>query len=224
MSRGTDLFYHFMRYCWCYPLGWAYFRISGSGDEHLPDEGPFILAANHVSHLDPWFLGRFVKRPVNWMATRLYYDRPFWRRWFYQVCGTIPVDMGRLDHSSARKALQVLRGGGVIGIFPEGERSWTGEIQEGNPGVAFLAARAGVPMIPAAVYGACESLPRGAPFPRPGRIRVRFGPPMEVSAEAGQRRDKAWFEEVTRDLMGRIADLHAQLVEEANPDLLTYPS
>src|SRR5262245_55388599 len=100
------------------PFAVLYFRLEVRGT--VPAAGPYILAANHVSWLDPAMLGSACRRPIRFVITRAVHDDPK-QRWFYRGMRTIPLrDTGRPDTAAMREALRALRGGELVGIFPEG--------------------------------------------------------------------------------------------------------
>jgi 1-acyl-sn-glycerol-3-phosphate acyltransferase len=158
------------------------YDIEPEGLENVPESGPAILAANHVSFLDSFFIPLVLPRRVTYLAKAEYWDS--WRtRWFFESVGQIPVR--RQDSEKARAALdaglRVLDAGGLLGIYPEGTRSLDGRLYKGRTGVARMAQRAGCPVIPIGLVGSAELMPKGAKLPkRSGTVRVRFGRPLWV--------------------------------------------
>ncbi len=145
----------------------------------VPAEGGYLLAANHVSWLDPAALGSACPRQIRFVIARAIYDDPK-QRWFYRGMRTIPIrDEGAADQRALREAIRALRRGELVGIFPEG----AGLDPEGRPrvargGAAVLARGARVPVIPVAIEGTHRALPKGRLVPRPVRLRVTFGEPF----------------------------------------------
>src|SRR6185369_15031503 len=164
------------------PLADAYFSLEGAGHERLPD-GPYILAANHASLLDWLFVARFVPRPVRFVLTREFFDQRA-LTWAYRRLGVIPIRDGAIELSAVRQLLATLRRGEVVGVFPEGRITLDGTLAPGEPGVVAIAARAGVPIVPAGVHGAFEAFPRHARVPRPRPVRVRYGEALVIPAAA----------------------------------------
>jgi 1-acyl-sn-glycerol-3-phosphate acyltransferase len=167
------------------------FRLTAEGAGRVPEEGGLIVAANHASYLDPLVLGAVFPRPVRFMMMRSYYD-PWYLRWFCAPMGAIPIDTeGGMQLGSIKRALRALGEGEVVGIFPEGARSRDGSLRPFERGVAVLAARAGVPVVPAFIDGAHRALPRGSALIRPRKIHIVLGEPLipqtgkDGSAEAG---------------------------------------
>lgn len=189
-------------------IGIPFFRPRVEGREFVLDGRPFIVACNHVTLLDWAALALFVPRPIRFLMTRTYYDRPA-LRWFCRLGGAIPVTPGRIGPSALRAAHAALARGEVVGIFPEGRLMTDGERPMAERGVATLAARAGVPVVPATIRGAHAAFPATALLPRPRSVTVVFGPSL-VPPAADASRDA--LDDFTRVLMRRIADLASSSV------------
>ncbi len=127
--------------------------------------------------------------------------------WFFKFWGAIPVSTtGRSAAGAMKTALGAARGGELLGVFPEGRISLDGKLQEGRGGVSVLMQRAGVPVVPVAIIGAFEVLPKSARFPRFGTIKVVWGEPIHVSVNnTFDRREAA--DELRNQVMGAIKDL-----------------
>ena len=186
-------------------MRWFDLRVDGL--EHLPASGPYLIAANHHNYLDGVVLGVTVPDPISflvmprvWRATPLH---PI----FHRNIRSIPIDLDRADVGALRRALQSLQEGRVVGIFPEGPFSVRGRLEPGLPGVALLALRSGVPVIPAGIRGTYEALAgRRGYIPRRVPIGVRFGPARCFSGDGshGRRSARSY---VTRRIMDDIAAL-----------------
>lgn len=191
------------------PVLKAAFNLGVEGSENLPPTGPFILAANHHNYLDGVVLGVAVPRKITFLVMpRVYHTTPLHPPFFRHV-GSIPVNLEKPDPGAIKRALRILEAGGVIGIFPEGPFSLEGRLVDGQPGVALIALRAGVPVVPVGIIGTYEAL-RGRPWrvPRPYPLTVRFGPPLSFGrARREVRIQRALREEVTHRVMGEIASL-----------------
>lgn len=160
------------------PVARVWFRLTAAGTHHAPHEGPLVVAANHVSYLDPLVLGLAFPRPIHYLMMRRYYD-PWYLRWFCAPMGAIPVDRDSPTKTGALKgALNILARGGVVGIFPEGRRSPDGTLLPFERGVELLSLRGRAPVVPAFIAGTLEAMPVGAAFPRPRKVAVRFGAPL----------------------------------------------
>jgi 1-acyl-sn-glycerol-3-phosphate acyltransferase len=188
-----------------WPVIRGLFRERVQGLENLP-EGGFVLAPNHVSNLDPWPLGMplWPRRQLNWMAKRELYK---------PVVGTLiswggafPVRRGERDEGAIETAVERVREGAIVVIFPEGTRQRKGLIKrhESRPrtGAARVALRAGVPLVPAAIGGTDRIL-------RLGPLSVAYGAPVDLSGLDGDEREAA--REATGRLMADIDRLKATL-------------
>lgn len=188
-----------------YALVWH--RFSYSGTEHLPESGPYIVAGNHVSFLDPPLIGVGIRdRQVYMLAKDSLFSTRF-SNWLYTQFGAIPIDQSRGDIGALKKSLGVLKRGDVLGLFPEGTRSWSGEAGEAKGGIGFLIRRSKVPVVPAYVAGSYEAMPRGSSWIRPSKIKVCYGKPISPDevAELGSGRDS--YEKVANEVLERILAL-----------------
>jgi len=183
-----------------------WFRLSVQGHEHLPEHGPYLIAANHHNYLDGVVLAVSVPAPIAflvmprvWRATPLHPP-------FHRHIGSIPLEVDRADVGALRRALAALERGRVVGIFPEGPFSVRGRLERGLPGVALLALRSGVPVVPAGICGTWEALrDRRFYLPRATPLAVRFGPPRRFAPNGSSAR--AARREVTERIMADIAAL-----------------
>lgn len=155
---------------------WLQFRARGF--ENLPD-GPALLIANHQSFLDPLLVGVGLRRPVSFLARDTLFRVPV-IGWILRSTYVMPIRRDAAGTESLRVSLQRLQDGYLVGIFPEGTRSRDGRIGPMKPGFVALVRRAEVPVIPVAVSGAYEAMPRGAFFLRPRRVRVVYGEPISI--------------------------------------------
>jgi 1-acyl-sn-glycerol-3-phosphate acyltransferase len=178
---GSPVFWTMLKFVLLGPLLRLLFRPRVTGLEHIPAEGGAILAANHVSFLDPLLLPLVVpRRRVMFLAKVKYIDKPL-LHWFLRSVGVIPVATD--DPAGAVAAgVRAVRDGRLVGIFPEGTRSPDGRLRQGKTGVARIAIQAGVPVIPAGITGTDLAFPRGAWLPRPRSVRISFGPPIRFPA------------------------------------------
>jgi 1-acyl-sn-glycerol-3-phosphate acyltransferase len=184
-----------------------WFDLRVDGLEHVPARGPYLIAANHHNYLDGVVLGVTVPEPISflvmprvWRATPLH---PL----FHRNIRSIPIDLERADVGALRRALQLLHEGHVVGIFPEGPFSVRGRLEPGLPGVALLALRSGVPVVPAGIRGTYEALAgRRGYIPRRVPVGVRFGPARCFAGDGAHGRRRARVD-VTRRIMDDIAAL-----------------
>jgi len=198
------IFYWFVKGIF-YPFVRLYLGLRREGLEHIPRRGPLIIVCNHVSYMDAILLGSAAPRPIQFMVLQWMYDLLF-LRWFYWGMGTVPVQSDGKDRKAIKLALQVLDRGRVLGIFPEGTRSPDGRIRETRPGAAMIAAMSGAPVVPAYIDGARESMPVGARFPAPARVRVRFGEPLRYLSQE-RKRDRGGMREFAQAMEAAIRRL-----------------
>jgi 1-acyl-sn-glycerol-3-phosphate acyltransferase len=185
----------------------TFWPLKISGAENVPKEGAAIIVCNHLSMIDPFVIGYSAHRLVNFMAKQELFGVPFVGFWLRRL-GAFPVDRSRRDPASLRTALTLLKSGELLGMFPEGTRSTTGEMLELRAGAARLASRTRTPIIPACVYNTNHALPPGK-FLRPARIGVRFGKPFELT-ELYDRNDKGdAMEQALQKIKDKIEELHA---------------
>ncbi|WP_238423561.1 1-acyl-sn-glycerol-3-phosphate acyltransferase [Gordonia sp. 'Campus'] len=207
MRRRTSLAYALCRYVLIGPalVVWARPRIVGR--EHLPTRGPVIVAANHLSVLDSFYLALAARRPVTFLAKREYFERPGpvgrLQRWFFLALGQIPVDRrGGTEASSAlRRAVEILNDGGAWGIHPEGTRSPDGRMYRGRTGAVRVALITGAPLVPVAISGTGRADGRS-----PGRHRVTIDilPALDLgSGGATEDRIRVLTDELMATICGR---------------------
>lgn len=191
--------------------------------KNVPDHGPVILAANHLSFIDSPLLMFGLARQVSMLGKAEYLTGRS-TRWLFPAAGMIPVDRsGRGLITSLRCAEDRLAAGGVVGLFPEGTRSRSGELADGRAGVAHLALRTGAPIVPVGIVGTERIQPPGARTLRfRGRAELRFGSPIDLGPWAGQRPSAAVRNEITAQVMASIAALSGQ--QRAGDSSLTMAS
>jgi 1-acyl-sn-glycerol-3-phosphate acyltransferase len=186
-----------------------------SGLEHVPASGPAILASNHLSIIDSVYLPLVIPRPVVFPAKAEYFTAkgPLGRLWAAYLRSTNQLQMDRGDTRSAQATLEaaaeILRSGDLFGFYPEGTRSPDGRLYRGRAGLGWLALNTGAPVLPVAMVGTRKMLPPGAPLPRPTRIEVRIGKPLEFGHLAGDPPARA-RRTVADEVMRAIADLSGQ--------------
>jgi len=163
------------------PVFLLLYRVKVEGREHVPGRGPAVLAANHQSFCDSFFIPLVVARKVTFLAKAEYFDS--WKTaWFFRAAGQIPIR--RTGGSASERALEtarhdVLAKGRLLGLYPEGTRALDGHVHKGRTGVTRLSRECQVPVIPVGVVGTEEVQPVNAKMMRPfKRVIVRFGAPM----------------------------------------------
>lgn len=183
-----------------------YYRLEVTGAENVPAAGPAVLAMNHDSLLDIPLLAIAAPRRVWFMAKAELFSGGF-SSWFFHVLGGFPVRRGGFDLTAIRAGLEVVRRGGLLGMYPEGTRGPA--LGPFLPGAAWVALATGVPLIPAAISGTAEAMPRGSPIPRRTRARLRFGEAMQPGREDESRVRLEQAREVTAELRSAVEVLLA---------------
>ena len=160
------------------------FRMRVEGTQHLPREGAVLLAGNHTGFLDGPLVWAFSPRQAVFLAKSELFVAFLARAlgWL----GQVPVHRGRPDRTALRRALAVLTTGGAMGVFPEGTRG-AGVLEEVSDGLAWLALRSGAPVVPIAVIGTAEALPKGGRPHWRAPVRLVFGPPVTLSTTGDPR-------------------------------------
>lgn len=192
------------------------FRPWVEGLHHVPDEGPAILASNHLSFSDSIFLPLMVPRRITFPAKMEYFTGKGVRGWltrqFFLQTGQIPIDRsgGKKSMAALDQGLAVLRQGELFGIYPEGTRSPDGRLYRGKTGVARMALEANVPIIPCAMIDTDKAQPTGRTIPRVVRVGVRIGAPIHHPELAGRAEDHLVLREVTDEVMRALQHLSGQ--------------
>jgi 1-acyl-sn-glycerol-3-phosphate acyltransferase len=205
---------------WTYRLGWIFFRTFFScysrvrfyHPERVPREGPVILASNHASFLDPPLVGSGLRRMVNYLARDTLFDAPLvgavLRSW-----KVVPVDRDGGGGAGLKAILDRLLNGGVILLFPEGTRSLDGKLRPARAGIGLTVIKSVAPVVPVRVFGTYEAFGRRLKWPRPRRLEVRYGQPMDFKAlreeakTCAKPRLKAIYQQVADEIMAEIGRL-----------------
>jgi len=190
---------------WFYDLSkfllWLFYRLGFGlevvGCEHVPRRGAFIVASNHVSYLDPPLVGVACPRRLRFMARADLYDHGLLGA-FLRGVRVIPLKRGAGDVAAVRAALDALRRGAGVAIFPEGGRQFSGELGVAKRGVGFLADAARAPVIPVLVRGTFQALPPGARRLGRAKIRVAFGEAITYTDTPAPRRHEEVAEAVSQ--------------------------
>jgi 1-acyl-sn-glycerol-3-phosphate acyltransferase len=222
--------YWLLKYIVLGPLLRLIFRPQVEGLQHVPAEGPAILASNHLSFSDSIFMPLVVKRKVTFVAKAEYFTgrglKGLLIKTFFLGTGCIPVDRsgGEAARAALDTQLRVLRSGNLAGIYPEGTRSPDGRLYRGKTGVARLALESGAPVVPVAMLNSDVVQPTGKLIPKVMRVKIRFGPAIDFAlrypGKAGDRMvERAITDEIMYELMelsGReYVDVYAQKIKLA---------
>jgi len=181
------------------------FGVKVSGAENIPAEGPFIIASNHRSYIDPPVIASVFPEPVFFVAKEELFRNPF-IGFILKHLAAIPVKRGGMDKRALKSSLTVLKGGCYLCIFPEGTRAGKGTFLKPKPGVGMLVLKSGVKVIPVYLGGTDDVMPRGTLFPKLfGRIKVVIGKPVEYKKDNIPEEDP--YQYVAEDIMRNIREL-----------------
>lgn len=183
-----------------YLFGKSFWRLQIVGREHVPVTGPFILAPVHRSNVDTPLVSAVTGRCLRYMGKDAMWKYR-WSAWFFTSLGGFPVHRGSADREAMRRCEKVLEGGEPLVMFPEGTRQSGPVIEEMFDGVAYVALRAGVPIVPVGIGGSERAMPKGARMIRPVKLTMVIGPPIAVSPPAeGERVPRRAVRELTERL------------------------
>jgi 1-acyl-sn-glycerol-3-phosphate acyltransferase len=193
----------------------TYFRWRVFGAENVPQSGGVILASNHASFLDPPLVGAGLNRSINFLARESLFRFPgmaaVLRSW-----SVVPVDRDGGGARGLKKILDRLLAGGGIILFPEGTRTKDGKLQPARSGIGLTVIKSDAPVVPVRVFGTFEAYGRHLKFPRPHRVIVKYGQPLDfekLRVEArvcAKARLKEIYQQVADDIMAAIAKLEPQ--------------
>lgn len=195
----------------------VYNRPVIEGREHIPAVGAAILASNHQSVMDSFFLPLMCPRQITFPAKNEYFTTPGvvgkLQKWFYTAAGQIPLDRGSTQAGEVlvKAARSVLDRGELFGIYPEGTRSPDGRIYRGKTGTARVALDTGVPIIPVAMIGARDANPIGSWLLRPVKVWIRVGEPINPQDFLQENSDlQTAARALTDHIMATLAELTGQ--------------
>jgi len=202
------------RFCWWLLRGLflVYFRWRVVGANRIPTTGPVILASNHASFLDPPLIGGATPREASFLARESLFRFPILGT-FIRSINALPVDRGGKSPKGLKAILDRLAKGKPVVLFPEGTRTSDGALLPARSGVGLAVIKSGAPVVPIRIFGSFESYSRKMWFPRPSRIAVVYGEPIDFSreieeAKTGKKeRVKAIYAEVADRIMAEIAAL-----------------
>ena len=177
------------------------------GRENLPAEGPFIVASNHVSYVDPGIVGIACDGyRISFMTKRELFESRRWH-WWFEAMDSIPADRVAKDSKPLKTAIKKLKNGKIVGIFPEGTRSPDGSIQKAEPGIGLLAEKTGAPIIPVYLSGTDSVLPRGARWLRMHPITARIGKAVKTDSLEAMPDKKERYFSIGEKVMQAIKEL-----------------
>jgi 1-acyl-sn-glycerol-3-phosphate acyltransferase len=210
------LLYWVLKIVFLGPLLRLLFRPWVEGVENVPEEGAAVIASNHLSFSDSFFMPLVVPRRVTFLAKSDYFTGRGLKGWltagFFRGIGQVPLDRsgGRASEAALRTGLRILGEGKLLGIYPEGTRSPDGRLYRGRTGVARMALEAGVPVIPVAMIDTDKIQPPGKVVPKVMRVGIRFGKPLDFSRYEGLESDRFVLRSMTDEIMYELMLLSGQ--------------
>jgi 1-acyl-sn-glycerol-3-phosphate acyltransferase len=192
------------------------FRPWVHGGEHIPTQGSAILASNHLSFSDSFFLPLVVPRKITFLAKSDYFTGKGLKgklsKGFFSGVGMVPIDRrgGAASDAALDTAKHILADGQLLGLYPEGTRSPDGRLYRGKTGIARMALEAGVPVIPVAMINTDVVQPTGKKIPKLGRIGIKVGKPLDFSRYACMEDDRFVLRSITDEIMYELMLLSGQ--------------
>jgi len=186
-----------------------WFRLEIIGAENLPKKGGVLLVPNHASNVDPTTIACLLPRQVHFLAKEELFTG--FLGWFLPKVNAHPLKRSGIDRAAIRLCRDILKQGHVLMIFPEGQRTKTGELLPPKPGAALIAAQARVPLVPAYIEGSLQAMPTGASMIKPHKIRVYIGQPFTLEdIDVVTMPKKDFYEMAGQVIMEKIRALQIQ--------------
>ena len=202
---GARILY-FVVYWIVIPITRLYTRMTINGREHVPKEGPFVLAPVHRSYVDTPIAGCVTTRRLRFMG-----KHTMWKNrqigWVLSALGAFPVLRGTADREALNRCIAVLEAGEPLVLFPEGERKSGPVVQPLYDGAVYVAIRAGVPIVPMAIGGSERVMPKKAKFVYPRKVHVEIGPPIPAPRPEGGRVSRHVYKEHSEQLHAELQRL-----------------
>lgn len=203
--KGVGWTYPFVRILVSLPTLLIY-RVRAIGVEKVPKSGGLLLAPNHFSQMDHFFVGLYLRRQVRFMAKSQMFGPPV-LTYIYKHGGVFPVRRGHHDEESLKTAFAILEQGGMLLVYAEGGRSRSGKLKEVKPGVGRIALESGVPVVPVAIHGS-EKVRRWKRFRFP-KVTVQFGEPLSFPTEEAPDRERQL--EVAEQIFAPVREMYGEL-------------
>jgi 1-acyl-sn-glycerol-3-phosphate acyltransferase len=201
-SRPSRFLYRLGRFLLCDSIR-LYTRLEVEGAENLPETEPYIMAPVHRSYIDTLIAAGLTKRRLRFMGKDTMWKYPR-LGWLFSALGAFPVRRGTADREALMRCIEVLEGGEPLVLFPEGERKDGPVVQPLFHGAAFLAVRAGVPIVPIGIGGSAAVMPRHAKFLYPKKLHVVIGTPIRTEASGTGRSSRRAIAELTETLYAEL--------------------
>lgn len=203
--RGVGWTYTFVRLIVTIPTLLVY-RVRAIGVKNVPKDGPLVLAPNHFSQMDHFFVGLYLRRKVRFMAKSQIFGPPV-LTYVFKHGGVFPVRRGHHDEEAFETVRQLLDQGEMLLVYAEGGRSRSGRLGEPKSGVGRIALEYGVPIVPVAIHGS-EVVRRWKRLRFP-RVTVQFGEPVSFPVERSPSRERQL--ETATEIFGRVREMHEEL-------------
>jgi 1-acyl-sn-glycerol-3-phosphate acyltransferase len=203
--QGVGWTYTFVRILVSLPALLIY-RVRVRGRENVPKSGPLVLAPNHFSQMDHFFVGLFLRRKIRFMGKSQLFGPPV-LTYIFKHGGVFPVRRGHHDEEAFRTAFELLDQGEMLLIYAEGGRSRSGELGEPKPGIGRIALESGAPVVPVAIHGSA-SVRRWKRFRFP-KVRVQFGEPLTYAIENDVSRERQL--EVATEVFDCVKEMYSSL-------------
>lgn len=182
------------------------YRVRAIGIGNVPRSGPLILAPNHFSQMDHFFIGLYLRRKIRFMAKSQLFGPPL-LTYVYKHGGVFPIRRGHHDEEAFRTAFTILDQGGMLLIYVEGGRSRSGELGEPKRGIGRIALESGAPVVPVAIHGSAKV--RGWKRFRFPKVTVQFGEPLSFPVEEGPSRERQL--EVATEVFDGVRGMYTRL-------------
>lgn len=187
-----------------------FWRLRIEGAEHIPTAGAYVVAPVHRSNIDTLVVAAITRRRLRYMGkASLWKVKPAGR--LFSALGAFPVNRGTADREALRRCIEVVQNGEPLVVFPEGTRQTGPTVQPLFEGAAYVASRAGIPVIPVGIGGSEGAMPKGSKTIRPVRVRIVIGEPMHPALPGPSgRAPRSSVHHLTEELAGRLQELFDQ--------------
>jgi 1-acyl-sn-glycerol-3-phosphate acyltransferase len=190
-------------------VAYVFFSYRVIHRERLPEDGPLILAVNHMSFFDPPLAGICSRRAVYYLARKSLLEWPFFGPLF-PAMNVIPVDRDGNDMAALKTVIRVIKQGSGVILFPEGTRSKDGHLQPAQAGIGFVIAKTGAPVVPMRIFGSFEAFPKNAKFPRRTPVTTVIGDPIHFTADDIPDHSRETYQKLSDRVMDAIASLQIE--------------
>jgi 1-acyl-sn-glycerol-3-phosphate acyltransferase len=192
----------------------TYWRLTIEGRENVPATGAFVLAPVHRSFIDFALVSGVTRRRMRYMGKDSLWKVSIFGR-FISALGAFPVRRGAADREALRRSIEVVEGGEPLVLFPEGTRRFGSTIENLFDGAAYVATRAGVPVVPVGIGGSERAMRKGEKLPRPVKIHIVVGKPLDPKVNASGRGSRRAVRELTEQLHVELQRLFEEAEKKA---------